>query len=147
MAAATGSGLYVKYTYGTSKGTLSGTATLSGKQRNLSNDSTIDTVDVSSGADTEKSFLTTLGDATFTLTMLDDFLGGSATHRACARGNHGTLEWGPLGTATGNPKYSCMAFVTGFSTEYPYDGEVEYEVEFQKDGAWITNFEISGSTY
>lgn len=141
MAKYTGSALYANFIYS------GGTVALTGTQRTLSYEATIDTVDVTSGADTEKSYLTTLGDATMSMTILDNASAGSAVRRACARGNYGTLTWGPEGSAVGKPKYSCAAWVTGFSTEYPYDGEVEFEVSFQKDGNWISNYEISGSTY
>lgn len=140
MAHYTGSALYI--TFG------AGTTVLSGDQRTLDVENTMDTVDTTAGADTDKSSLPTLRDATFKVTLLDNGTAGSAVRAACAvSGTQGTFTFGPEGNSSGKPKYSCLAYVTGYNTSYPYDGEVEIEVTFQKTGSWITNYELSGSTF
>lgn len=132
-----GNNLYVSF----------GGTVISGDQRSLSKTGSVDTVDTTAGADTDKSYLTTLRDATFELTILDNGGDGSAVRRALAEGNGGTLIYGPEGTAAGKPKYECYALVTAFNTEYPYAGEVEFTVSLQKSGDWTANYEISGSTF
>lgn len=137
MTAYTGKNLYISF----------GGTVVSGKQRTLSKNGSMDTVDTTSGADTDKSYATTLRDATFDITILDDGTAGANARQALAEGNSGTLIYGPEGTATGKPKYECYAHVTSFNTSYPYDGEVEFQVSLQKSGNWTSNYEISSSTF
>lgn len=147
MAEYSGKNLYIKFTYATSKnGTAAGTVTLSGNQRTMSVNRSLDTADVSAGADTHKSYIQTLEDTTISLTMLDDGTAAATIRAAIAPGNWGTLEFGPEGTTTGKPKYTLPVHVTSFSTEYPYDGEVEYDISFQGDGAWTGNYEDSNAS-
>ena len=133
----TGKNLYITF----------GGTVVSGDQRTLSKNGSVDTVDTTAGADTDKSYALTLRDATFEITILDNAGDGSTIRRALAEGNSGTLVYGPEGTVAGKPKYECYAYVTSFNTEYPYAGEVEFQVSLQKSGAWTYNYEISGSTF
>jgi len=137
MGAYTGKNLYITF----------GGTVVSGDQRTLSKNGSVDTVDTTAGADTDKSYELTLRDATFDITILDNGGDGSAVRAALYEGNSGTLIYAPEGTAVGKPKYECYAHVTSFNTSYPYDGEVEFQVSLQKSGAWTYNYEISGSTF
>ena len=108
----------------------------------------IDTVDTSAGSDTDRSFITTLRNSSGELSILDaGGADGSAVRRTLARGNHGTLTVGPEGTAVGKPKYVVPVHITAFSTEYPYDGVVEFSANWQGDGAFTSDFEALGSTF
>lgn len=107
----------------------------------------VDTVDTTAGADTDKSYLATLKDGTMKLTLLDDNTAGTASRRALTVGGTGVLMWGPQGTAVGKPKYGCDAIVTAFSESYPYDGEVQIDIEFQKTGSMTYDYDGSGSTW
>ncbi len=137
MAHYTGKNLYLSF----------GGTVLSGDQRTVSWDYTVDTVDVSAGADSDRDYLATLKDATISATFLDNSTAGSALRRACYVGGTGELIIGPEGTATGKPKYACVALVTSFKPEYPYDGEVLFDVGWQRCGAWTSNYEDSGSVF
>jgi len=133
----TGKNLYITF----------GGTVVSGDQRTLSKNGSVDTVDTTAGADTDKSYALTLRDATFDITILDNGGDGSAVRAALHEGNSGTLIYAPEGTAAGKPKYECYAHVTSFNTAFPYDGEVEFQVSLQKSGTWTYNYEISGSTF
>lgn len=137
MAHYVGRNLYVTY----------GGTVISGDQRTLSWDYSTDNADTTAGADTDKSYIATIKDVTISMTILDNGTDGSAVRRALAVGGTGALVWGPEGTATGKPKYSCNVICNSLSTEYPYDGEVEFEVEFQRSGSWTLHYEDLGSTW
>lgn len=133
----TGKNLYITY----------GGTVISGDQRTLSWDYSVDTADTTAGADNDKSYIATIRDVTISVTILDNGTDGSAVRRALAVGGTGELIFAPEGTASGKPKYGCGVICQSLSTEYPYDGEVEFEVEFQRSGAWTYHYEDSGSTY
>ncbi|NLE57783.1 MAG: hypothetical protein GX616_05440 [Planctomycetes bacterium] len=110
-------------------------------------DEQINTIDTTAGADTDESHITGTKSCSISATFLCNGTAGSAIAAALATGSSGTLTWGPLGTAAGMPKYSCIATVASNNDSYPYDGEVEFDVEFTKNGDWISNYKHSGSTY
>lgn len=115
--------------------------------RSLSVDRQIDTVEVSAGADTDKSYLTTLRDATFSVTYVDENASGTVVNATLYEGAYGTLTWGPEGTASGKPKFSCAAWVTSVTAGLEYATEVTRDVSLQKDGDWIENYDLSGDTW
>src|SRR3990167_3380247 len=121
-----GKNLYVTY----------GGTVISGDQRTLSWDYSTDSADTTAGADVDKSSITTTKGVTISMTILDNSTAGSTVRRALAVGGTGQLIWGPEGTASGKPKYGCGVNLMSLSTDYPYDGEVEFEVEFERSGAW-----------
>jgi hypothetical protein len=117
--------------------------TTQAQYRSLTVDNTIDTVEVSAGNDPDKSFLTTLRDATITLSFVDDTNAhGGTVRRAFAIGNYGTLVYGPEGTETGMPKFECACWVTGVPQPIEYATEVTREISLQKNGEWIANNDL-----
>lgn len=130
MAHFTGSALVVKF-----KGTA-----LQADYRSFSVDESIGTVDFSSGSDTNRSYGTTLKDATASLELLSPVGGTAATapRQLLAVGAYGTLEWNAEGTATGKPKRYALAYVTGLGESLGYDSEVTLSAEFQITGAITT---------
>jgi hypothetical protein len=94
-------------------------------------------VDASAGADTVKTYLTTLSDGTAKFTGL--YQGGTAAtdvYNLVAVGANGTLIVGIEGTAAGKPKKTInSAFVKSRSRKAPYDDVVELSVEFQFSAA------------
>lgn len=138
MAHYTGKDLYIEF---------GGQAVGDSEYRSLSVDRQIDTVEVSAGADTDKSYLTTLRDASFSLTYVDENASGTLVNQALYEGAYGTLVWGPQGTASGKPKFSCAAWVTSVSAGMEYNAEVTRDVSLQKDGDWIENYDISGDVW
>jgi hypothetical protein len=51
-----------------------------------------------------------------------------------ARGNEGTLEWGPEGTATNNRRSYVNAIITNRSETLAYAGVSEWSITFQHSG-------------
>lgn len=105
--------------------------TLDGEQKEFSIQTEIGIVDVSAGADTYRSYLTTMTDGTATLMLLRQT--GEAS--VAAVGDEGNLVWGPEGNTAGQPRFTVNAIVTGYDEKYPYDGAVETTITFQFSGA------------
>jgi hypothetical protein len=138
MAHYTGKNLYIEW-----RGV---DLTTQAQYRSLSVENSVDTVEVSAGNDTDKSFLTTLRDATFTLTIVDDTNAhGGTVRREFAIDQYGTLVYGPEGTETGMPRFECAAWVTSVTAGVEYATEVTREISLQKDGAWIENNDLDAA--
>lgn len=124
MAHFTGSGLVVTF----------GGTTLTADFRSFSESEEMGLVDSSAGADTNRSYLTTLKDGKATLEIVAP-AGGSAVWNAVVPGTSGTLIWAPEGTATGKNKHTVSsAIVMNRDKEMPYDNIVVIKVEFQFSG-------------
>jgi hypothetical protein len=128
MAEYTGKDLYLAWIHS------GGTLVLSTDYRSFGEAPSIGMVDASAGADTHRTYLTTLKDGTY------DYAGvhqtaGTVLKAALTEGAYGTLIIGPEGTATGKPKDTVPAISMGAQMSYPYDNIVEISVSFQKNGA------------
>ena len=135
MAHHTGKNLYIEY-----RG-----VTISGDQRSFSSSETVDTAETTAGADVGKSYLPTLEDASGSFELVDDGVEGSAIYQALFN-NEGTLTWGPEGTASGKPKYSCAVIITGRDQSTPYDDTVMRTYNWQRNGDWIEHYD-NGDTW
>lgn len=94
----------------------------------------IGTVDQSAGADTERTYLTTLKDGTASMTIViqaDD----TTTWGYLVPGTEGSLEWGEEGTAAGEPRHYVNAIVTGRDKTIEYADLVVADLTFQYSGA------------
>lgn len=138
MAHFTGQNLYVAF----------GGVDCSADQRTLSWNESANTADTTAGADVDESHLITTEAVDFSITILaESTSAGSAVLAALKNGLSGTLEIGTLGTASGNPKYSCLASVTGVTHNTEYNSEVTIDVSLLRSGSWITHWTELGSTY
>jgi hypothetical protein len=135
MADFLGNGNYVGWNCGTAlAGTASGgTIVLSGDYRQSTDTPSIDLVDVSAGADTSKTYLTSLKDGKYNLTMLSQ-TGGTVLLSCLEEGVQGTLTIGEEGTASGKPKTSFPAICMGAKRNIQYANAVEISVDFQQNG-------------
>lgn len=116
--------------------------------RSITTEMSTDKSESSAGADNEKQYLTTLGDATISMDyVLENSAAGTAIDGVLYHKSLGTLTWGNEGTATGQPKYSCVAFVESVSDPVTYNEVVVSSVSFQKTGDWIANFRLNGDTW
>ncbi len=132
MTAYTGRNLYVVF----------GGTVFSADYRNFEPEEEMETDDASAGADTARTFLTTLknGKATYTGRSISG-TGGTAKWISIPVGAEGTLEWGPEGTATGKIKGSVNAIMNKRTDPNEYDKVAEWQREFQYSGA------VTYSTY
>lgn len=104
--------------------------------RSFEQNQTTDTIEVTAGADAQKTYLFTVDDGTASLTML--YLAGSsgsAIYDAVENGTEGTLVWAPDGSSGNNAYYSVNAGVTERGVSHPYADVVELNVSWQFSGA------------
>lgn len=129
----TGKDLYVSF----------GGVAVTADYREFSVEPTIDTVDKTAGAETDKSYIGTLKDATASLTYAYAGSAGTAISTKFQVGTEGALLWGPQGTATGQPKGGWQnAIVTGHSKPHTYNDLIVRTVTFQKSGTASFSDEI-----
>ena len=110
-----------------------GTVTLSTDYRSLGEATEIGLVDASAGADTYRTYLTTLKDGTFEYAGLHQ-TAGTVIKAALAPGTYGTLIIKPEGTATGKPSESVPCVISSRNMQYPYENVVEITATFQRNG-------------
>ena len=124
MAEMTGKSLYVAFC---------GTA-LAANYRSLDAGETIDTVDKSAGADTVKTYLTTLKDGSSSFGGL--YIGSTHPAESWALGAEGTLEWGEQGTTAGSsyPRHYVNAIFNKRDKKIPYAGVIEITLGWQMSG-------------
>lgn len=96
-----------------------GTTSLAADYRTVTWNPSITYEDVSAGSDTQVGRLTTLKDATASITLVQQ-TGGTAVIAALAPGNGGTLIIQPEGTATNKRKITFPCYCDGASSEQPY---------------------------
>lgn len=132
MAEYSGKDLYISYAG----------VTISGDQRTFSVSRASDTIETTAGADTSKSYIPRLTDASGSFNLLETTgTGGTAIYAALVEGSQGTLIFGPEGTASGKPKYECVAIITGADKSAPYADVVTRTYSWQKTGDWITDYD------
>lgn len=127
MAQYTGSALSVSF-----KGTVISTRFVS-----FEPSEEVELADQTAGADTNKTYLTTLKDGEASLEVLDVAGGTAATAlwNLCVLGAEGTLQWGPEGTASNKPKHWANAIVKSREKSMPYEDVVKATITFQFSGA------------
>jgi hypothetical protein len=96
-----------------------GTISLAGDYRTCEWNPSITYEDVTAGSDTQVGRLTTLKDATCSVTILQQ-TSGTAIVAAFQPGQAGTLVIQPEGTATSKRKITFPAYSDGIQTSMPY---------------------------
>lgn len=129
----TGNGLFLQWIDGT------GTVNFAGDQRAFTADFGIDTVDLAAGSDSYHYNYGTLKDWSGKLEELYIGSNGTARYARLEEGDTGTLVWGPLGSATGKPKWGIGAIVTKVSQSIPFDKELMISTEFKVQGTLVFN--------
>lgn len=127
-----GLGLYIKWT------TTTGTVTLHDDYTAWDVSQDIDLPEVTAGNEADATFIAGIAKGTGKLTYYDTGLSGTSVANQLQKGQYGTIEYAPQGTATGKPKRQFAAWVSKFDEKYPQPGAVEFSAEFTKHGAMIT---------
>ena len=128
MAEITGNNLVANWVYS------GGTVALNTDFRTLSINPNIDLAETTAGADTDKTYIPTIKDATIEWSGLYQSA-GTALVRALEAGTNGTLTVYPEGTASGKQKDIYPAIAMGAKINVPYADVVEISCTFQKNGA------------
>ena len=131
MAGLTGKGLYVKF----------GGTVLNTDYRTFGNARGIDKVDGSAGADTFKTYLTTLKDGTLSCAIIAQ-ASDATTRGTLVPGTGGSLEYGLEGTATDKQKglYTAV-FVESANISASYNDLIVVDI------TWQPNSDITEGTY
>lgn len=112
-----------------------GTATLTGIQRELTLNSSMDFADHSGGTVNYRRRKKTIGDYDAQIVTLWDTSNlGTAAMTLLADGNEGTLNIAPLGTATGNPKGTYPMVVENKGLPIPFDDGIVLTLGFLANG-------------
>ena len=114
--------------------TTAGTVTLNTDFRTLSINPNIDLAETTAGADTDKTYIPTIKDATIEWSGLYQSAGTTLVN-ALEAGTGGTLTVYPEGTASGKQKDIYPAIAMGAKINIPYVDVVEISCTFQKNGA------------
>ena len=129
-----GSALVVTWTQ------ASGTNIISGDQTSFDYTPSIDLIDQTSGADTNKKYLSSVKDGSVSMTSYFQSgtnLRGTASWTTLTEGLVGTLMWQPEGTATTKPKYTMPAISKGVGFSHPYADKVTASLSFQQNGTRV----------
>ena len=112
-----------------------GTLSVAGQGRNLEVSQSADEIDVTTYGSTAKEFITGLIERSASLEILDDST-SSTIRQAFTPGSANSLTWFPIGTASGNPKFSVgTAVITQADISNPYDDAVLISCEMRLSGA------------
>lgn len=118
----------------------SGTVQLNGDQTSFEYTPSIDLVDQTAGADTNKTYITGVKDGKASISALfqaGTATGGTATYSRVYEGAAGTIVYSPEGTAATKPKYTLPVIAMGAAFTYPFDKLVEVKCDFQQNGARV----------
>ena len=131
MAGLTGKGMYIKF----------GGTVLNTDYRTFSNSKSIDKVDASAGADTFKTYLTTLKDGSLACAIIAQ-ASDVTTRGTLVPGTGGSLEYGLEGTVAGKQRvlYSAV-FVENANVSASYNDLVVIDI------TWQPNSDPTDGTY
>jgi len=144
MSKYTGNALYVEWIHSGGTTTLAN-ATSGPAYKSVSLDFSIDLDDATAGGNTVREHLATIKDFTIEYTAAERTV-DSAVLSALQVGTRGTLTIGPRGNSTGMPKYSVVAVVESFSTEFSFDSHTEYSVTWRAAGEILASY-LNGDTF
>ena len=106
-----------------------GTVDISTNYRTFQANRTVNEVDKSAGADTERTYIPTLIDKEYSGTFIHT---GSTTDWSYLEpGTQGTLTWGEQGTTSGMPKHTCPAFIRESSLAFGYEELAIFNLTFR----------------
>lgn len=111
-----------------------GTITLNTDFRNFTYSPSIDIVDATAGADSNRRRITYLKDGQATCTQVLQYDIGTATMAALGEGVSGTLVWYDAGSVATYPKHSMPALCLGSSFTTPYNDVVTISTTWQQNG-------------
>jgi len=114
------------------------TTTLTGDHKSCTYTPSINLIDKTAGAATNKSYIPGVKDGTWTFNANmqgGTNAGGTATFSTLSEGNIGTLEIYPEGTAAGKSKIALPSIAQGAAFSWPYDNVVEVTANGQQNGA------------
>ncbi len=125
MARYTGKEVYIRWVYS------GGTVELNTDFRSIEENQEMQAADQTAGPDDYTSELPMRVTNTVSVELLDnDSAAGQNIWAALKPGTQGTLTWGPLGTATGQPRRDFPCFVRTRTRTLPFDDVVSIRAEF-----------------
>jgi hypothetical protein len=115
-----------------------GTAILSGQYRKVSVNSRADVIETTSGTASHREYAPGLAGFVIRFEGMNNGTAsilGTAHLNALAPRTSGTVRLSPHGTASGQPRWTGAAIVTGRDLEFPYDELATVTIEWRGSGA------------
>jgi hypothetical protein len=107
---------------------------ISGGQREMSYTQDLNMIDAGAGSDPWMIEVPGRKSGDITISFLETGTAGTPLWAAVEIGEYGTALWGPLGTASGNPKGGVTARVTSNERVYPYEDMAMRTITFRQCG-------------
>lgn len=128
MSNVLGSAAYVEWIHG------AGTAVMNTDARNMTYTPSVDLIEVTAGADADKTYEPSIKSGTFSI---DTLLQSAATTLVTAtlEGTKGTIKYYPEGTVTGKPLKTFPAICMGAVMSSPYADVTTFNCSWTQNGA------------
>jgi hypothetical protein len=129
-----GTPLIIQWSYGT------GTTLLNGDYLSFNYTPSVDLVDETAGADTNKVYLAAQKDGKASASgnfQTGSGGNGTAMGTVLQEGYFGTIAWSPEGTAAGKARYSMPAYSQGVKFDYAYADLTKWACDWQQSGTRV----------
>lgn len=121
---------------------------ISGEYRSLTVNDGVNLINVEAGSDQYEEVIKGIRKIESSMSIMwEDDTQGSAVQAALEPGAYGTLTFAPLGTASGQPKYSFACYVQDANPSMPYQDALTLDITFKANGGWLENWAYLGDTY
>ena len=127
-------------------GTAASLVNISDTLNEISMPREIETAETTAFGNSDKTYITGLGDATVSLSgmfdaTLNTMIAGNIANLKSGSVSSLTFEYGPAGSASPQPKFTGEALVTSYEVSSPVGDVVTFSLELQVTGA------VTGSTF
>ena len=127
-------------------GTAASLVNISDTLNEISMPREIETAETTAYGNSDKTYITGLGDSTVSLSgmfdaTLNTMIAGNIANLKSGSVSSLTFEYGPAGSASPQPKFTGEALVTSYEVSSPVGDVVTFSLELQVTGA------VTGSTF
>ena len=127
-------------------GTAASLVNISDTLNEISMPREIETAETTAFGNSDKTYITGLGDSTVSLSgmfdaTLNTMIAGNIANLKSGSVSSLTFEYGPAGSASPQPKFTGEALVTSYEVSSPVGDVVTFSLELQVTGA------VTGSTF
>jgi len=129
-----------KNAYFSLDGTAASLVNISDALNEISMPRAVETAETTAFGANDKTYITGLGDATVSLSgmldaTVDTMIAGDIANLKSGSVSSLSFEYGPAGSASGNPKFTGEALITSYEVSSPVGDVVTFSLELQVSGA------------